>query len=99
MLLKFTCMNRGRKQCKYVIDITSVEYRFEIIRTISKPFTFKTTHKNVSYDWTQWRSYSYTIYLFIIFAVKYKERFFGGYVKQIMKVMLWDVRGNLVVIV
>ena len=40
-----------------------------------------------------------TIYLFIIFATKHKERFFGGYVKQITKIMLWDVRGILVVIV
>ena len=42
-----TPKNHGKTYCKYVIDITSIEYRFEIIRTISKPFTFKTTHKNV----------------------------------------------------
>ena len=39
------------------------------------------------------------IFLFIIFVVKCKERLFGGYVKKITKVMLWDVRGILVVIV
>ena len=42
---------------------------------------------------------SYTIYLFIIFVVKHKESFFGDYVKQITKIMLWDVRGILIVIV
>ena len=41
-------MIRRRKQYKYIIDITSIEHWFEIIRTISKPFTFKTAHKNVS---------------------------------------------------
>ena len=35
-------MIRRRKQYKYVIDITSIEHKFEIIRTISKSFTFKT---------------------------------------------------------
>ena len=65
---------------------------------ISKLFTFKTAHKNVIYGWTQRRSHSYTIYLFI-FVVKHEESFFGGYVKEIIKIMLWDVRGILIVIV
>ena len=39
------------------------------------------------------------MYWFIIFVVKHKESFFGGYIQQIMKTMLWDVRGILVVIV
>ena len=42
---------------------------------------------------------SYTIYLFIIFVVKLKESFFGDYVKQITKIMLWDVREILIIIV
>ena len=54
--------------------------------------------KNVIYGWTQRRFYSYTINLFI-FIVKHEESFFGGYVKEITKIMLWDVRGILIVIV
>ena len=42
-LLKFICIISRRKQLKYVINITSIEHKFEIIRTISKPSTFKTT--------------------------------------------------------
>ena len=68
-------MIRRKKQYKYVIDITSIENRLEIITTISKPPNFKTAHENVSC----------TTYLFIIFVVKYKESFFGGSVKQITK--------------
>ena len=34
-------MIRRRKQYKYIINITSIEDRFEVIRTIAKPFTFK----------------------------------------------------------
>ena len=34
-----------------------------------------------TYGWTQWRSHSYTIFLFIVIVVKHKERFFGGHVK------------------
>ena len=45
--LKFICMFRRRKQCIYVINITSIYYRDEIYRAISKPSTFKTTRKNV----------------------------------------------------
>ena len=37
-----------RQHCKYFINITSIEQRFQIIRTVSKTFTFKTTHKNAS---------------------------------------------------
>ena len=28
----------------------------------------------------------------MIFVVKHKEEFFGGYVKQITKIILWDVK-------
>ena len=35
----------------------------------------------------------------MIFVVKRKENFFGGYVKQITKIMFLNVRGILIVIV
>ena len=52
-----------------------MEHRFEIIRAIPKPFTFKAAHQTVSYGWIQRRSHSYTFYVFIIFAIKHKESF------------------------
>ena len=36
---------------------------------------------------------------FIIFVFKRKEKLFGGYLKQITKIMLWDIEGILVAIV
>ena len=30
------------------LSVMSIKHRLEIIRTIAKPFTFKTAHKNVS---------------------------------------------------
>ena len=69
-----------------------MEHKCEIIGTILKPFTFKTAHNSVSLGRTQWKFHSYSIYLFITFVFKHKESLFGGYVKQIATIMLWNVR-------
>ena len=60
----------GKYKCTNMLSICYhvIEHKFEIISTISKPFTFKTAHENVSY----------TTYFFIIFVIKHKESFFGG---------------------
>ena len=38
--------DQEKTQCKYGINIMSIEHRFEIIRTM-KVFTLKTPYKNV----------------------------------------------------
>ena len=48
ILLKIICIIRRTKQCKCVINITSIDHRFEVITTISKPIISKTTHQNVA---------------------------------------------------
>ena len=96
ILLKFICMIRRRKKYKYFINTKSTEHKFEIIGSISKTCTFKATHKNVSQDLTQWRSQSCTIHLFIIITIKCEKWFFGGYVKEITKLMLSDFREILI---
>ena len=40
--------NQKEKKCQYAIKITSAEGRFEIVRKILKPSTFKTTHNEVT---------------------------------------------------
>ena len=61
------------KQTVQISHQCKVKTQVEIIRTILKTFTFKTTRKNVSQGWTQWGPHTYTIYLFIIFVIKQKK--------------------------
>ena len=65
-------IERG-KQCKYVINIPSIEDRLQTMRAIFETFIFKTSDKNVSCSWTPWRPYCHTINLFIEFIVKHKN--------------------------
>ena len=81
-----------RKQYKYVINMPSIEDKFQIKSAIFEPVIFKTAHKNVTQSCTQWKPHSHTFNLFIEFIVKNKKGFIGGYVKQITKNILRDLR-------
>ena len=84
-------MIESGKQYKYVIDISSRGYRLQTLKVIFEPYIFN--------GWTQWRHHRNTIYLSLEFIiVKYKKRFFGGYVEQITKIILNFLGGLLVLL-
>ena len=51
-------------------------------------------------DSTQWRLHTHTISVFVELIVKYKKTlFFGGYIEQIMKNILRDLCGILIIVI
>ena len=65
ILLKFTCMIKRGKPCKYAINITLIKDRFKIIWTLSKPYILKITNQDISQGWAELRFNSYLLIFFV----------------------------------